>query len=53
MDLLIAQWGGIEILVNPYTQAANRIYELYIYQALNINVRHPESFAYMADGLTL
>ena len=52
-DLLIAQWGGLEILVNPYTQAANRVYELYAYQALDVNVRHPESFAAMLDGLTI
>jgi HK97 family phage major capsid protein/HK97 family phage prohead protease len=53
MDLLIGQWGGLEILVNPYSQAANRIYEVYAYQAVDINVRHPESFAAMLDGLTI
>lgn len=51
-DLLIGQWGGLEILVNPYTQAANRVYELYAYQAVDISVRHPESFAAMLDALT-
>lgn len=51
-DLLIGQWGGLELLVNPYTQAANRIYELYAYQAVDVSVRHPESFAAMLDALT-
>lgn len=51
-DLMIGQWSGIELLVNPYTQAANRVLEVYAYQALDIAVRHPESFAAMLDALT-
>jgi HK97 family phage major capsid protein len=51
-DLLIGSWSGLELLTNPYTQAANRIIEVYAHQALDIAVRHPESFALMADAIT-
>lgn len=50
-SLLIGQWGGLEILTNPYTQAANRITEVYAYQFVDINVRHAENFAAMLDAL--
>lgn len=51
-DLLIGMWSGLELLTNPYTQAANRIIETYAYQALDIAVRHPESFSAMLDSLS-
>lgn len=51
-DLLIGMWSGLELLTNPYTQAANRIVEVYAYQALDVAVRHPESFSAMLDALT-
>lgn len=51
-DLLIGMWSGLELLTNPYTQAATRIIESYAYQAVDVGVRHPESFAAMLDALT-
>lgn len=51
-DLLIGMWSGLELLTNPYTQASNRVIETYAYQALDIAVRHPESFSAMLDALT-
>lgn len=51
-DLLIGMWSGLELLTNPYTQAANRVIETYAYQAVDIAVRHPESFAACLDATT-
>lgn len=51
-DLLIGMWSGLELLTNPYTQASARVIETYAYQAIDIAVRHPESFAAMLDALT-
>jgi HK97 family phage major capsid protein/HK97 family phage prohead protease len=50
-SLLIGQWGGLELLTNPYTQAANRIVEVYAYQFVDVNARHVENFAAMLDAL--
>lgn len=52
-DLLIGQWGpGIDILLDPYTAAATRLYKMYADTFVDVQVRHPESFAAMLDALT-
>lgn len=47
-DVLIGMWGGVEILPNPYAQGSyekgNVQYR--IIQTVDVNVRHPESFAF-------
>jgi HK97 family phage major capsid protein len=50
-DLLIGNWAGLDILVDPYTAAATRIYKIYVNQYVDVAVRHPQSFACMKDAL--
>lgn len=52
-DLLIGEWGTAEILPDPYTQAANRIVRMHVYQSIDIAVRRAQSFAAMLDALTV
>lgn len=52
-DLLVGEWGVLEILPNPYSAAAydNGGLEIRALQSVDIAVRHPESFCRMADVL--
>jgi HK97 family phage major capsid protein len=44
-DLLIGQWGGVDLVVDPYSNARNAKVELVINVWFDVAVRHPESFA--------
>tara|TARA_R100001443_G_scaffold20169_1_gene32063 strand:- start:885 stop:2507 length:1623 start_codon:yes stop_codon:yes gene_type:complete len=50
-DLLIGMWGGLEILVDPYTDFAKGTTGVRALQSIDIAVRHPESFAAMQDAI--
>lgn len=52
-DLLIGEWGTAEILPDQFTQAANRIIRMHVWQSLDIAVRRAQSFAAMLDALTV
>lgn len=45
-DILVAQWGGIEILVDPYTRAAKQGLQIVAMMDADFGIRHPESFCY-------
>ncbi len=49
-DLYIAQWEGMDVLTNPYTlqDSGGVIFSLNI--GLDVEVRHPESFAVVIDA---
>lgn len=51
-DLLIAQWGGMDIVVDPYTQATNAMVRLVVNSWWDVLVKRAESFAAMKDALT-
>jgi HK97 family phage major capsid protein len=53
-ELLIGEWGTLEIAVNPYdsTGFANGDVLLRALQTIDIGVRHGASFAVMSDALT-
>jgi len=52
-DLIVAMWGeGVEVIVDPYSQAANAQIALTAFLTCDIGVRHGESFAY-ADNFSL
>lgn len=51
-DLLIGMWGGLSLTVDPYTQATSGTVRVVVLQDVDVAVRHPESFAVMADALT-
>lgn len=52
-DLLIGEWGTLELLPNPYSQAGAGILQMHVYQTVDVAVRRAESFAAMLDALTV
>lgn len=52
-DLLIGMWGGLDLLLDPYTGSTAGTKRLVALQDLDISVRHPESFSSMQDALTV
>lgn len=51
-DLLIGMWGGLDILVDPYTGGTAGTIRVVALQDVDVAVRHAESFAAMLDALT-
>lgn len=51
-DLVIAQWGGIDIMVNPYSLDTAGMVRINVESYYDTNVRRPVSFAAMLDALT-
>lgn len=51
-DLLIGLWGGLDMMVDPYTLGKEGATRVIAYQDIDIAIRHPESFAVMEDVLT-
>lgn len=49
-DLLIGQWAGLDLVVDPYTKATTALVALTINSWWDIAVRHPESFAAIVDA---
>lgn len=43
-DLLIGMWGGLDVIVDPYSSSSDGTLKLVIFQDCDIAVRHPESF---------
>lgn len=50
-DLLIGQWGTLDITVDPYTYSTSGAVRIVALQDIDVAVRHAESFALMADAL--
>lgn len=51
-DLVIAEWGIVDILVDPYTGSAAGTTRVRILMDTTIGVRHAASFSAMLDALT-
>ena len=51
-DLLIGQWGGIDLIVDDVTEAAKGNVRLVAHSEWDIAVRHAESFAAIQDAQT-
>ena len=51
-DLLIGQWGGLDIIVDPYTAAKSAQINVFIHSFWDVLVRHAESFAAVKDATT-
>jgi HK97 family phage major capsid protein len=51
-DLLIGMWGGLDILVDPYTGSSSGTVRLVMFQDCDIKLRHDESFAAIVDAIT-
>jgi len=50
-DLVIGMWGGLDVIIDPYTNSATGAVRYRAMQDVDIAVRHPESFAAMKDAL--
>lgn len=44
-DLILGFWGGLDILVDPYTHSATGAIRIVGLQSTGVAVRHPESFS--------
>ncbi|PIQ26135.1 phage major capsid protein [bacterium (Candidatus Blackallbacteria) CG18_big_fil_WC_8_21_14_2_50_49_26] len=51
-DLIIGQWGALDLTVDPYTGSTSGTVRVVALQDVDIAVRHAESFAAMKDALT-
>lgn len=51
-DLIIGQWGALDLTVDPYTGSSTGTVRVVALQDVDIAVRHAESFAAMKDALT-
>lgn len=44
-DVIIGEWGGLEINVDPYTKALSGAIRYITFKTADVAIRHPESFA--------
>jgi HK97 family phage major capsid protein len=52
-DLVIGQWSGLDMLIDPYTGAIAGTVRAVAMMDVDVAVRHGESFSYVADALTV
>jgi hypothetical protein len=43
-ELLVGEWGAIDVLANPYTRAGQGLVEVTSFYLADVAPRHPESF---------
>ncbi|MDE2102459.1 MAG: phage major capsid protein [Patescibacteria group bacterium] len=51
-DLILGGWGGLDVLVDPYTYASSSEVAVYAYQLTAVALRHTGSFAAIVDMIT-
>lgn len=51
-DVIVGMWGGLDLLVDPYTQGSSGTVRIRVLQDVDIAIRHALSFAAMTDALT-
>ncbi|MFQ5736615.1 MAG: phage major capsid protein [Thermodesulfobacteriota bacterium] len=49
-DLIVGQWGALDVLVDPYTGGAAGTVRVRVLQSMDIAVRHAASFSAMQDA---
>ena len=52
-ELIIGMWGGLDILVDPYTHSTDGGVLVTAFQDTGAVIRHAESFAVMLDAITV
>jgi hypothetical protein len=50
-DALIGQWGGMDMLINPFSKDSQGIIRINAWSFFDFNVRRPQSFAFIADAV--
>jgi len=48
-DLLIGAWGGLDLLVDPYTNSTTGTVRVVAHQSVDVAMRHGESFCFNND----
>ena len=48
-DLLIGEWGALDVLVDPYSLSTTGATRVTVFQDVDVAVRHAESFAAVTD----
>ncbi|MDU4255574.1 phage major capsid protein [Pseudomonas sp.] len=51
-DLVMGLWGGLDLLVDPFTGAGSGKVRVVAFQSVDFGLRHGESFAAMKDAIT-
>lgn len=51
-DMVIGMWGGLDLMLDPYTGATSGTRRVVALQDVDVNVRRVASFAAMVDALT-
>lgn len=51
-DVIVGMWGGLDILVNPYSGGDQGDVSIRVLQDIDVALRHPESFAAAKDVAT-
>ena len=51
-DLVIGMWGGLDLMVDPYSGSTSGTVRIVALQDVDVAVRYTESFATMVDALT-
>jgi hypothetical protein len=51
-EMIIAQWGGIDVLVDPYTGSSSGTVRVVALSDVDVNIRHAECFASIVDMVT-
>lgn len=52
-DHILGMWGGLDLQVNPYSLDTSGAVRVTAFQDVDMQIRHPESFAAMKDALTV
>jgi HK97 family phage major capsid protein len=50
-DLIIGMWGGVDVILDPYSGSTSGTVRVVLLQDVQIKTRHPVSFAAMVDAL--
>lgn len=52
-DLVIGMWGGLDLMVDPYSTSTSGTVRVVALQDVDVAVRYTESFATMVDAVTV
>jgi HK97 family phage major capsid protein len=52
-DLIIGMWGGLDLMVDPYTASTAGTVRVVALQDVDVALRHPESFTRILDAATV
>lgn len=51
-DLIIGEWGGVDVLVDPYTGSSTGATRVTVFKDVDVAVRHAQSFSSVQDYTT-